>query len=84
MPLRDVGLAIVTPSVPLEDIALDFVDELPCTIRRLLAGVGGIHHGGAGFLSYLLFAPGYCRALMDLGRADARTKRDEIEALLAP
>ncbi len=84
VPLRDVGLATVTPSVPLEDIALDFVHELPRTIRTLLAGVGGTHPGGAGFLSYLLFAPGYCGALMDLGRADARSKRDEIEPLLAP
>ena len=84
MPLRDVGLATVTPSVLLEDIALDFVHELPRTIRTLLAGVGGTHRGGAGLLSYLLFAPGFCQALIDARprrREDA--KRTEIEALLA-
>jgi NTE family protein len=84
VPLRDVGLCAITPSVPLEDIALDYVDELPRTIRLLLHGVGGTHPGGAGFLSYLLFAPGFCNALISLGIADARTKRAEIEALLAP
>jgi NTE family protein len=84
VPLRDVVLSTVTPSVPLEDIALDYVDELPRTIRALLRGVGGTHPGGAGLLSYLLFAPGFCNALIALGRADARTKRAEIEALLAP
>jgi len=83
VPLRDVGLATVTPSVPLEDIALDYVGELPRTIRLLLHGVGGTRPGGAAFLSYLLFSPGYCKALMALGRADARTKRTEIDALIA-
>ena len=83
VPLRDVGLATVTPSVVLEDIALDHVGELPRTIRTLLAGVGGTHRGGAGLLSYLLFAPGFCQALIALGRADANAKRTEIEALLA-
>jgi NTE family protein len=84
VPLRDVGLCTVTPSIVLEDIALDFVDELPRTIRTLLRGVGGTKRGGAGLLSYLLFAPGFCNALILLGRADANAKRPEIEALLAP
>jgi NTE family protein len=84
VPLRDVGLATVTPSVVLEDIALDHVAELPRTIRTLLGGVGGTHPGGAGLLSYLLFAPGFCNALIGLGREDANAKRAEIEALLTP
>ena len=84
VPLRDVALCTVTPSVALEDIALDYVDELPRTIRTLLRGVGGTHPGGAGLLSYLLFAPGFCNALIALGRADAHIKRAEIDALMAP
>jgi NTE family protein len=48
----------------------------------LLRGVGATHPGGGALLSYLLFAPGFCRALIDLGRADATTHRAEIEALL--
>lgn len=84
VPLRDVGLCTITPSIVLEDIALDYIEELPRTIRMLLRGVGGTHRGGAGLLSYLLFAPGFCNALILLGRADANTKRAEIEALLLP
>jgi NTE family protein len=84
VPLRDVGLATVTPSVVLEDIALDHVSELPRAIRTLLAGVGATRRGGAGLLSYLLFAPGFCQALISLGRSDAIAKRSEIEALIAP
>ena len=84
VPLRDVALCTVSPSIVLEDIALDYLDELPRTIRALLRGVGGTHPGGAGLLSYLLFAPGFCNALIQLGRADAMGKRAEIEALMAP
>ena len=84
VPLRDVELCTVTPSVVLEDIALDYVNELPWTIRSLLRGVGGTHPGGAGLLSYLLFAPGFCKALIALGRTDANAKRAEIEKLIAP
>ena len=50
----------------------------------LLRGVGGTHPGGAALLSYLLFAPGFCNALIKLGHADANTKRAEIQALMAP
>jgi NTE family protein len=83
VPLRDVELCTITPSVVLEDLAPDYVGELPRTIRILLHGVGGTHHGGAALLSYLLFAPGFCRALIELGRSDANARRAEIEALLA-
>jgi NTE family protein len=84
VPLRDVGLCIVTPSVVLEEIALAHVAELPRTLRILLGAVGGTHAGGAAFLSYLLFAPGFCKALIELGYSDAQEKRAEIDALLAP
>ena len=84
VPLRDVDLCTVTPSIVLEDIALDYVNELPRTIRALLRGVGGTHPGGAGLLSYLLFAPGFCNALIKLGHADANTKRAEIQTLMLP
>lgn len=83
VPLRDVGLCVLTPSIPLEDLALAHVAELPRTLRILLGGVGGTDAGGAGLLSYLLFAPGFCTALIDLGHADAQAKRAEIGALLA-
>ena len=83
VPLRDVGLTVITPSVALEELALQHVAELPRALRMLLASVGGTGEGGAGLLSYLLFEPGYCRALIRLGYADAQVKKDEIDALLA-
>jgi NTE family protein len=83
VPLRDVGLAVLTPSIVLEEIAIAHVGELPRSMRVLLRGIGATHPGGGALLSYLLFAPGFCSALIDLGRADALTHRAEIEALLA-
>ena len=75
----------VTPSVALEDIALAYVDELPCTIRSCSCAASAARIRAArALLSYLLFAPGFCKALIELGRADAKAKRAEIEALLAP
>ena len=83
VPLRDVDLAVMTPSIVLEDIAVTHGAELPRSMRVLLRSIGATHPGGGALLSYLLFEPGFCQALIDLGRADATTHRAEIEALLA-
>jgi NTE family protein len=83
VPLRDVELSVLTPSIALEDIALAHSGDLPKSMRVLLRGVGATRPGGGALLSYLLFAPGFCQALLDLGRADAVAHRAEIEALLA-
>jgi NTE family protein len=83
VPLRDVVLMVLAPAVALEDLALRSASELPRGLRLLLRGLGGQGRGGAGLLSYLLFEPGYCRALIDLGYRDARQRSAEIEAFLA-
>jgi len=82
MPLRDVALLVLTPSVPLETLALDYKHRLPRNLRLLLGGVGG-GAGGAGLLSYLLFEAEYCSALIDLGYRDAQSMRAELAAFLA-
>ncbi len=81
-PMWEVELCVLTPSVPLEEIAFEHVGELPRALRIMLSGVGGTQSRGSGFLSYLLFEPAYTNALIELGRRDALAKRDELEALL--
>ncbi len=73
----------VTPSVALEEYRA-CATRPSCRGRsgRCCAAVGGMHRGGAGLLSYLLFAPGFCKALLELGRTDAQAKRAEIESVL--
>ena|SRR5215831_9845218 len=78
IPLRDVRLMVVTPSVPLESLALEHLHELPRTLRVLLSGVGATGEGGAGLLSYLLFEPGYTHALIDLGWRDAHAREGAL------
>lgn len=82
VPLRDVGLLVVTPSEALEDVAVRYLEEMPRALRILLRGVGGHGGGGAGLLSYLLFEPGFCGALGEMGLRDGRSRGGEIEAFL--
>ncbi len=84
MPLRDITMLVLTPSVPLETIAHDYRDGLPPSLRFALRGIGGTRAGGEGLLSYLLFDSGFCSALIDLGYKDTQSKRAELEQLLAP
>ena len=84
VPLRDVELLAITPSVALETIAFEELNTLPRTLRAMLRIVGGNRPGSAGLLSYLLFEPGFTRALIELGWQDAQAKRAELEAFFAP
>ena len=83
VPLRDVERLVLTPSIALEEIALAHAHELPRAMRVLLSSVGGSGAGVAGLLSYLLFEPGYCGALIELGYQDAQKKAADIDAFFA-
>lgn len=82
VPLRDVALMVIAPRVALEDLALRYVRELPWGLRLMLRGLGGHGRGGAGLLSYLLFEPGYCRALVELGYRGAKARAAELDEFL--
>ncbi len=83
MPLRDIMLLVLTPSVALETLAGEFRHRLPRTLRMALGGIGATRSGGEGLLSYLLFDAGFCSALIDLGYRDAQAKRDELARFLS-
>ena len=78
MPLRNVELLVITPSEPLEALALDHLNALPPTLRIVLRRLGGTRAEGAGLLSYLLFDSAYCKALIALGYRDAQERREEL------
>jgi NTE family protein len=81
-PLRPVEALVIAPSQRLDDLAAAHIDSLPLTIRTLLRSVGVTGHGASGgsaLASYLLFEPGYTRALIALGLADTLARRDEVQ-----
>ncbi|MFA6014725.1 MAG: patatin-like phospholipase family protein [Gallionellaceae bacterium] len=80
--LRHVDVLVISPSQPLEKIAEHHIKNLPWTIRLLLRAVGVSRRRGANLVSYLLFDKTYCRALIDLGYADAVKRKAEIIAFL--
>ena len=78
--IEPVKVLSLSPSVSLEDIATRHRHELPRSIRTFIKGSGATDQSGGSVLSYLLFSPGYCQALMALGYTDAKHKQAEIEA----
>lgn len=83
MPYRSVEVMALQPSESLDDYAQAFANELPVTTRKALTGLGALRGGGAALASYLLFEPGFVKALMDLGERDAYARKAELLAFLA-
>ena len=81
--LHHVDVLVLTPSEPLDAIAMKHVRNLPGSIRFLLRSIGAMRRGGANLASYLLFEEGYCGELIALGYHDTMRRREEVEAFLA-
>lgn len=81
--LHHVDVLVLTPSEPLESIAVRHVRNLPFSIRFLLRSIGAMRRGGATLASYLLFEQGYCRELIELGYRDTLKRREEVESFIA-
>ena len=82
MPYRPVDVLSIAPSQSLDALAQAHAGELPTTTYNALAGLGALGaHGspsGAALASYLLFEPGFIRALMALGERDAYARKSEL------
>ncbi|NYT67742.1 patatin-like phospholipase family protein [Pusillimonas noertemannii] len=82
--LRTVSALTITPSKPLDNIAMEFLHQMPPSVRTLFRVLGvssgsGATTGGA-LVSYLLFEAGYTRELIRLGRADSMERIEEVKA----
>ena len=80
--LREVDVLVMRPSQDLGALAAQHARELPIAVRVLMSIIGGMRRGGGTLLSYLLFEPGYCRALIEVGYKDTMARRDEISRFL--
>ena len=84
LPLRPVDSLIISPTEELDKLAGRKIRYLPKTLRFFMRAVGATAKGGgATAASYLLFAPPFCNALIDLGYKDAMWERNSIEAFFS-
>lgn len=70
---RIVDLLEISPSQDLNDVAAEHFDELPRAMKLF------VKDPNSSILSLLLFEPGYCHALLELGFKDAMAKQEEIK-----
>jgi NTE family protein len=78
LPFREVEVLAMQPSESLDALAQAHVHELPRPVRRVLEGLGALKGSGAGLASYLLFEPGFLRALIALGTRDVAMRKEEL------
>lgn len=81
--LKPVEVLVIAPSQPLDQIAARHRHELPKAMRFFLRGPGATRASGAGVLSYLLFEPGYCNELIELGFQDAMAQKESLLRFLS-
>lgn len=82
--LRPIDVLVMHPSQPIERLAAKHARAFPRSLRFLLRAVGAMNRNGSNLASYLLFEPDFCRALIDLGRADTLARRADVLAFLKP
>lgn len=77
--LRVIDTLTISPSRSLGELAREYIHELPRSMRWFLERTGSIKAtGSGGALSYILFEPGYCQHLMQLGFDDTMAKADAV------
>jgi len=78
--LSPIEVLSIAPSQSIDAMASQYLKELPISLRLLLKFIGATDHGGGiNAASYLLFEPGFCRSLIDLGYQDALDQQDQIK-----
>ena len=81
-PFRSVDVLWIQPSVDITRLAAEHAHSIPAVLRYLMRGLGS-EESTTELASYLLFESGFCRTLIEAGRADAHACREEVEAFFA-
>lgn len=81
--LKKIEALTISPSRPLDEIAAEYVKDLPKSLRFLLRGTGITSAPGSSLASYLLFEKSYSQRLIELGYADAQKLKVELYNFLS-
>ena len=73
---KQIDLLNINPSFEIDELAADYISELPPAVRRLFGN--GNKSQGASFASYLLFEKNFCKALIAKGYEDGLAQQDMI------
>jgi NTE family protein len=82
MGLRPIDLLVLRPSEDLGRLANAYEVDLPRAFRFFTRGLGTKETRSNDMLSLVMFQTDYVKRLIELGEADAFSKRKEIEAFL--
>lgn len=81
-PFRSIDVLWIQPSIDIARLASEHARSIPAVVRYLMRGLGS-EESTTELASYLLFDAGFCRTLIEAGRADALACQAEVEAFFA-
>ncbi|GMQ89387.1 MAG: patatin-like phospholipase family protein [Gammaproteobacteria bacterium] len=80
--LRPIEFLTISPSKDVREIAQRHATGFPRSVRLLLKTLGALTQEGRPLVSYLLFEPGFCREMLELGYQDGLAAQADIKELL--
>lgn len=79
--IKPIDVLSISPSQSIDEIAKQYLQELPLSLKFFFRITGGKHDSGStSAASYLLFQPNFCRHLIQLGYDDALRQSENIKA----
>lgn len=79
--LRPLDHLFISPSEDIGEMAVQKAQKLPRVVRYLLKGLGSLQDASE-LISYLLFEPTFCADLIEIGRKDGLSHKEELIKLL--
>ena len=81
---RKIDYICITPSVAINQLAENYLHELPRTVKMFLRFTGATAKGGGtSAASYLLFEPGFCGELISMGYHDTLKQEQAVLAFFS-
>lgn len=80
--IKKVDVLVIQPSIEMDQLAGNYIQHLPRSMRLLLKIIGANRQGGSSLASYILFEHQYTKALMHHGYCDAMDQAEKIRKFI--